>query len=111
MKKKYFYSPIAALVIYIVIILAPIDYRFTEFFKFYSPILFALVLIAYAAAFRIAGHGGQILALSLTAILFGLALSYMWRSGHSDNKIIGGLLPCFCAHRPPFYSTLKNERL
>jgi len=21
------------------------------------------------------------------------------------------MAPCFCAHRPPFYSTLKNERL
>jgi len=25
--------------------------------------------------------------------------------------IMRWLIPCFCAHRPPFYSTLKNERL
>ena len=86
-------SLLIGLTLFLFILFSTIPYSFTEFFATYSPALFLLVFLLYSLSFRIKGYLGWVLGLSLTAILFALALSYMWTSGYSDNKIIGGLLP------------------
>lgn len=59
----------------------------------FSLASFLAVLVLYYLAFRLPGGTGWIAAACLTMLLLGLSLSFLWSSGYSDDKIIGGLLP------------------
>ncbi|MCP4139682.1 MAG: hypothetical protein GY755_05230 [Chloroflexi bacterium] len=91
--RNFLLSLLIGLALFLFTLFAQIPYAFTEFFATYSPLLFLLVFVLYSLIFRVKGYLGWVLGLSFTATLFALALSYMWTSGYSDNKIIGGLLP------------------
>ncbi len=94
---KKFYSYLSSLVItfalFTFLLLTPIPISFTAFFWSYSPLLFFIVFALYALSFQLDGYWGWLLGLGITMTLFALALSYIWSSGYSDNKVIGGLLP------------------
>ncbi len=75
------------------ILIFPLPVAVTSFFKWYSPLLFLTIFLAYAIIFREKNTFGKSASLMLTMVIFALALSFMWTSGYSDNKIIGGLLP------------------
>src|SRR5512138_3011777 len=80
-------------ILYWLILFSPIPYSFTVHIHFDSIALFLIVLTLYSVVLSFRGRFGAWLSLMLTMILFSLALSYLWRSGFSDNSIIGGLLP------------------
>jgi|APSaa5957512576_1039674.scaffolds.fasta_scaffold03208_1 hypothetical protein len=90
---RYFASLLIASFLFIFLLLSPIPSSFTRFFWAYSPLLFFLVFTLYALSFQLKGYWGWLAGLCLTMALFALPLSFMWSSGFSDNKIIGGLLP------------------
>lgn len=92
-RKETIISLLIALLLYLAVLFAPIPYSFSAFFTTYSPLLFLLILGLYTLVFQRQGYWGWSLGLFFTAILFALVLSFLWRSGYSDNKIIGGLLP------------------
>lgn len=90
---RYLLSVFIATALFILFLVAPIPYAFSAFFGAYSAILFILVFALYSLSFWLKESWHWLLGLSITMALFGLALSAMWTSGFSDNKIIGGLLP------------------
>jgi hypothetical protein len=75
------------------ILIFPLPVAVTSFFKWYSPLFFLTIFLAYAIIFREKNTFGKSASLMLTMVIFSLALSFMWTSGYSDNKIIGGLFP------------------
>jgi hypothetical protein len=59
-----------------------------------SPALFAAILLLYIGCFSIKNKPLRwALGLALTLLLFSSTLSWLWTSGFSGNKIIGGMLP------------------
>ncbi|NQU29362.1 MAG: hypothetical protein HQ525_01705 [Anaerolineae bacterium] len=90
---NYLLSLVVAIALFTLLLLIPIPYSFTAFFWYYSPLLFFIVFTIYALSFQLDNYWGWLLGLGVTMVLFALALSYMWNSGYSDNKVIGGILP------------------
>ncbi|MCH7662814.1 MAG: hypothetical protein IH859_02975 [Chloroflexi bacterium] len=90
---RFFLISLPPVILYILILVIEIPYSFSQFFRTYSITLFSLALIVYFLSFQMNGKSGWLLGLSITALLFGLTLSYNWTSGYSDNRILGGLLP------------------
>lgn len=82
-----------ALLLFWVVLLFRIPYSFTQYFHAYSPGLFLSVLVLYFLCFKLPNPYGVLASLSLNMLLFALTLSFLWTSGYSDNKVIGGLLP------------------
>lgn len=80
-------------VLYILVLVIQIPYSLSRLVSFYSIPLFLLVLVLYYAIFRLPGNLRWMAGASLTLILLGLQLSFLWSSGYSIDKIIGGLLP------------------
>lgn len=79
--------------LYGLILVAKIPYSFSHFFVVYSAPLFLLVLALFYLSFRLSGRAQWVVGLSLTLMFFGLMLSFLWSSGYSNDKIIGGLVP------------------
>lgn len=78
---------------YIAILLIPTPASFSRLFAFYSILLFILTLCLYWLAFQLQGSYRWLASASLTMLLLGLRISFLWHSGYSDDKIIGGLIP------------------
>jgi len=70
-----------------------IPFSVSRFFASYSHAFFLILLILYFASFRLSGKFSWLAGACLTLLLFGLTLSFLWTSGFSNDKIIGGLLP------------------
>ncbi len=81
------------LFIYWIVLVLKIPYSLTQYLYRFSFGLFLLVLLLYYLSFRAPGSYKVVAGFGLTMLLFGLALSYKWTSGYSDNGVIGGLLP------------------
>ena len=86
-------SVLIPLFLYWIVLILKIPYSFSRYFSIYSVGLFLLVLLLYYLSFRMPDGYRVLAGLGLTMLLFGLALSYKWTSGYSDNGLIGGLLP------------------
>ena len=86
-------SVLIPLFLYWIVLILKIPYSFSRYFSIYSVGLFLLVLLLYYFSFRMPDGYRVPTGLGLTMLLFGLALSYKWTSGYSDNGLIGGLLP------------------
>ena len=76
-----------------IVLLFKVPVSVSQFFHTYSLGVFLLVLILYYISFQAAERYGILPCLALTMTLCALSLSYLWRSGFSDNFLIGGLLP------------------
>jgi len=81
------------MVVFLLLLLIPIPYSISRIVTSYSFPFFALTLILYYVSFRLPGLTSWLAAASLTLLLLGLNLSFLWNSGFSNDKIIGGLLP------------------
>ncbi len=81
------------ILLYVLGLAVPIPAPFSKLFSFYSIPLFALVLALYYAAFRFTGRWRWMAGAGLTLLLLALKLSFLWDSGYSIDKIMGGLLP------------------
>ena len=81
------------LLLFWLLLFAPIPYSFSYHFHSYSPGVFLAVLLLYFISFRLPGTFGILACLGLTMALLSLSLSYLWSSGFSDNFITGGLIP------------------
>jgi hypothetical protein len=79
--------------LFILILSIRIPYSISGFFASYSPTFFLILLVLYFFSFRLSGKFSWLAGASLTMLAFGLTLSYLWNSGFSSDKIIGGLLP------------------
>ncbi len=86
-------SVLIPLFLYWIVLILKIPYSFSQYISRFSFSLFLLVLLLYYLSFRTPARYGVLIGLGLTMLLFGLALSYKWTSGYSDNGVIGGLLP------------------
>jgi hypothetical protein len=81
------------LLLYGVILVIPISYSISKAFAFYSVPLFLATLILYYINFRLPEKFHWLGGFSLTLILLALRLSFLWTSGYSTDKLIGGLIP------------------
>jgi hypothetical protein len=86
-------SVLIPILIYWIILILKIPYSFSHYISLFSFSLFLLVLVLYYLSFRAPVRFRVFAGLALTMLLFGLALSYKWTSGYSDNGVIAGLLP------------------
>jgi hypothetical protein len=86
-------SVLIPLFLYWMVLTFKISYVFSRYLSRFSFSLFLLVLLLYYLSFRVRGSYKVLAGFALTMLLFGLALSYKWTSGYSDNGVIGGLLP------------------
>lgn len=75
------------------ILLVNVPVSFSQYFHAYSLPLFIIVIVLYYGSYSYSGKIGFLLSLGLTMVLLSLSLSYLWKSGFSDNFLIGGLLP------------------
>lgn len=71
----------------------PIPNILSRIFSAYSFPLFIFVLLLYYLILRLPAKYGWLAASCLTMLLLGLSLAFLWSSGYSDDKIVGGLLP------------------
>lgn len=90
---KNLLTGVIPLLVFISVLLIKIPYSITRFFAFYSPALFILLGISYYAGFRSTGVFRWLIGACITMLVFGLVLSFLWTSGFSDDKIIGGIVP------------------
>ncbi|MFH1185952.1 MAG: hypothetical protein V1755_13075 [Chloroflexota bacterium] len=81
------------LAVYALAALLPVDQSITRALSAYSFPLFGALLLLHYLSYRIAAPYRWLASASLTMALLGLSLSFLWHSGYSDDKIIGGLLP------------------
>ena len=86
-------SLLLPLLLFYLVLMVRIPDSLSQFFHFYSIVLFLIVFVLYTLAFRLPEPYRQLACLSLTLLLFALTLSYKWTSGYSDNKVIAGFLP------------------
>ncbi len=89
----YFLATIIPILVLLFVLVIPIPISISRAIWIYSFPVFFLVLILYFLSFRLPGIMGWLAAASLTTLLLGLTLSFLWTSGYSSDKIIGGLLP------------------
>ncbi len=68
-------------------------YSLSQHLARYSFPYFLVVLALYYLAFHVHGRYAWLAGASLTALVFGMGVSFLWNSGHSTDMIIGGLLP------------------
>ena len=81
------------LLIYLLVLIAPVPSSISRFFVYYSFLYFLIVLFLYYLSFRVKGKYDWLPGVCLTAFVFAIGLSYLWASGYSNDMIIGGLLP------------------
>jgi hypothetical protein len=84
---------LVSVLLFALLLWTPLPHAITRLLSAYSIALFVIVLLIYYAGFRLPPHYRWHAAAGLTMILLGLSLSFLWHSGYSDDKIIGGLLP------------------
>ena len=84
---------IIPLLFYGIVLVIPIPYSASRAFAFYSVPFFLLVLILYYINFRLPENFHWLGGATLTSVLLALRLSFLWTSGTSTDKIIGGLIP------------------
>ena len=70
-----------------------IPYSFTQYFHWYTLIVFLCVMLLFYLSFRLGGNQSVLAGFGLTMLLSALTLSYLWTSGFSDNFVTAGLLP------------------
>lgn len=68
-------------------------YDLSQHLARYSFLYFLVVLALYYLAFWIRGRYVWLAGACLTALVFGMGVSFLWNSGYSTDMIIGGLLP------------------
>lgn len=76
-----------------VVLMFKIPYSFTRNFHTYSSGLFIAVLVSYFLCFKLSHRYSFVAGFGLSLLLFALTLSFLWTSGYSDSKVVGGLLP------------------
>jgi hypothetical protein len=94
--KNLFFSILVSLLpilVYVVILVAPIPYSISRLFVSYSFLYFLVILTFYYLSFRVKGKFDWLPGACLTAFIFAMGLSYLWASGYSNDMIIGGMLP------------------
>lgn len=79
--------------LYILILSLQIPYTISAFFNVYSVAYFLLTGGVFYLCFQLPSKYRWIAGFAVTLVLFGLKLSFMWESGFSDGRIMGGLLP------------------
>lgn len=84
---------IIPLLLYAIILVIQIPYSVSQALAFYSIPFFLLVLILYYINFHLPEKFRWLGGAALTLILLALKLSFLWTSGYSIDKVIGGLLP------------------
>lgn len=90
---SYFAAGAIPLLFFVFVLLAKIPYSISRIFWSYSFPFFLLVLMLYFVSFRLPGMYSWLAGTCLTMLLLGLTLSFLWTSGYSNDKIVGGLLP------------------
>jgi hypothetical protein len=68
-------------------------YGLSQHLARYSFLYFLIVLALYYLAFWVRGRLAWLAGACLTALVFGMGVSFLWNSGYSTDMIIGGLLP------------------
>ena len=84
---------IVPVAVYWILLSLSLPYSVSRPLSTYSSLLFLLVLGGYYLAFRPRPAIGILAGLTLTMLLVGLSVSYLWTSAYTDNGIVGGLLP------------------
>ena len=79
--------------LYSLALLLKIPFAFTQSFHSFSPLLFLILLSVFYGSFSLPGEARWFTGLLITLLIFALSLSFLWASGFSDNKILGGVLP------------------
>jgi len=79
--------------LYFLILAAHIPDTISAFFNAYSVTYFLLAGGVFYLCFQLPSKYRWIAGFTVTLVLFGLKLSFMWESGFSDGRIMGGLLP------------------
>lgn len=89
--------PLAGIVlpifVYILILTAHISDKISTFFNAYSAAYLLLVGGVFYLVFQLPSKYRWITGFAVTLVLFGLKLSFLWESGFSDGRIMGGILP------------------
>ncbi|HTX78840.1 MAG TPA: hypothetical protein VMC62_04190 [Longilinea sp.] len=84
-------APLVMAVIFLSVWLPP---GISQWLSSYSTAFFFILLALYAGCFSIKNRPLRwALGFLLTLLLFSFTLSWLWTSGFSGNKIIGGILP------------------
>ncbi len=94
--KKILLSLLATLLpvsLYTLALMVRFPYSLSQYLARYSFPYFLIVLASYYLAFRVQGRVAWLAGACLTALVFGMGISFLWNSGHSTDMIIGGLLP------------------
>ena len=82
-----------ACTLYVGVLLAAIPPSFSRIVSSYSLFLLVAVLALYYGGSRLPATYRWPALAGLTLLLCGLGLSFLWHSGYSSDKLIGGLLP------------------
>jgi hypothetical protein len=82
---------VVPVLLFVLILLLPIPPTISRRLTAYSWPLFVAVGLLYFGAYR--SRYAVAVASGLTLALLGMSLSFLWHSGYSDDKILGGLLP------------------
>ncbi len=80
-------------ILYSLALLLRIPYTITQAFHSFSTLLFLIVLLLFYGSFSLPGEARWFTGLLVTLLIFALSLSFLWASGFSNNKIMGGFLP------------------
>ncbi len=84
---------IIPLLLYGIILAIQIPSSVSQAFAFYSIPFFLLTIILFYINFRLPQKFHWLGGAALTLILLALQLSFLWTSGYSTDKMIGGLIP------------------
>lgn len=87
------FAGLIPVLIYALILMVRVPYSVSQYIVEYSFPYFLVVFILNYASFRINGRYAWLAGACITALIFGLGLSFLWNSGYSTDMIIGGLLP------------------
>jgi hypothetical protein len=80
-------------VVYVATLWIPIPPSLSGVVFSYSTLGFLLTFLLYFLSFRLPSAYRWTASASLTMLLLGVTVSFLWHSGFSDDKIIAGLLP------------------
>jgi len=84
---------IIPLLLYGITLVIQIPSSVSQAFAFYSIPFFLLTIILFYINFRLPEKFQWLGGVTLTFILLALQLSFLWTSGYSTDKMIGGLIP------------------
>lgn len=86
-------ASISPVLLFVLVLLLGIPPSYSRWLSAYSLPLFLLVIALYYLSFRLSSRFGWLGATALTMLLLAFSLGFLWNSGYSDDKIMGGLLP------------------